>query len=109
MTTKITNKERQELTDKRLEQINTDKLYALQLFETHFKCSPGDMPQDKLDEWHTMTDKQKLKLIKRITEIEDKAMVSQAFTVHGYNVGEAKKYIMEMKHKQLVKFGVRKK
>ena len=30
MITKITNKERKELTDKRLEQINTDKLYALQ-------------------------------------------------------------------------------
>ena len=100
MIRKITEEERELLIIKRIERIDKDQEYAKQLFETWYK----DSPVENVRAWRNSSPELKRKIVEEIIKKEDKGMVGMALKMSPI---KWKEKLSDMKHQQLVEWGVR--
>lgn len=105
MITKVTKEEKEQLIIKRINKIDTDKKYALEMFKTY--RVEEVKPKDSWIEWQGLTDKDKRKFIEQVIEIEDKCFIKQGTAIHRWNLKKVAQFVNDCKDKQLKEFGVR--
>lgn len=100
---KITKEEKDQLIIKRIEYLNKHKKHALDLFEAYYK----DNPKDNWNDWVKADYALKEKVIKNIISKEDNMFIQESARKHGLNLKKAANYLKQLKHEQLVAYGVR--
>jgi hypothetical protein len=101
---KITNEEKELLIQKRIEKINKDKGYALDLFHVYYK----ENPQENVRVWRLIPDQKKRDIVKNILKEEDKGFLMYCVKQHPINIKKQLKLLSELKNQQLRELGIRK-
>jgi len=103
---KITNEEREKLKDAILTKLNYIKKYRKETFKLIF----NDPIKENMDAWEELDEKGKRKIVQKIYKFFDDSFVTYASSIHGrFRPKMVMKEIKNLKHKQLVEFGIREK
>ena len=101
---KITEEEKELLIQKRIEKINEDKGYALDLFKTYYK----ENPQENLRAWRLISEQKKRDIVKKIIKEEDKGFLKFCVKQHPINIKKQLELLKNLKDQQLRELGIRK-
>jgi predicted nucleic acid-binding OB-fold protein len=101
---KITNEERELLIQKRIERINEDKGYALDLFKTYYKESPIE----NVKVWKLISEQKKRDIVKKIIKEENKGFLQYCVKQHPINIKKQLELLSGLKDQQLRELGIRK-
>jgi len=101
---KITDEERELLIIKRIEKINEDKGYALDLFRTYYK----DNPKENLKAWRIMSENKRRDIVKKIIKEENKGFLQYCVKQHPINIKKQLELLAGLKDQQLRELGIRK-
>jgi len=102
MIIKITEEDRENLILKRIEKIDTDKKYALELFELYYK----DVPRENYNDWKISNTKKKRKIIKQIIKWEDDSVLRMGLNLFKFKIKKQLQYANDFKINQLKEFGI---